>query len=201
MQADSSRQLHLIDAIILIAASAVALAISTQVDVQPTSIVAGQPAFSPFGSLAMGATLWVEKWISPWLISWAGAFLVICYWRPRPGLRPIWDQPGVLASALGILALIFVGIIALGRPALFILMLLLGSGPGPNSNPSMGLADILGETTSYGGALILGSWLTLAFSGRFRREPGWIGRLGMFIGSCWIGAHLISWISYRVLPF
>jgi hypothetical protein len=198
MQPGLCRQLNLVDLIILVVASAAALAITTKVDIQPPFVVAGQPAFTPFGSPGMWVTLWIEKWVSPWLVTLAGAVLVIRYCQPRPGLPPIWHQPGALASALGILALIFVGLVALGRPAFLIIILLVGSLPGPNSNPPMGLADVLGETTSYGGTLIIGSWLTLAIAGRFRREPGWIDGLGILVGSCWITAHLISWVCYRI---
>jgi hypothetical protein len=198
MQPGSTRRPNLGDAMILIVAAALAMAITKQVDARPPFIlVIGAVPISAFGSEAMGATLWIVKWISPWLVTLAGALLVIRCRQPRPRLRRIWRQPGALASTLGILALIFVGLVSLGRPAFLFLILLLGGFPGPYTNPPMGLADILGDATFYGGTLILGSWLTLALAGRFRREPGWIDGLGILVGSCWITAHLISWVSLR----
>jgi hypothetical protein len=197
MKPGTCRRPNLGDAMILIVAAALAMAITKQVDARPPFDLIGQDIISAFGSRSMEATLWFVKWISPWLVTLAGALLVIRCRQPRPRLRRIWRQPGALASTLGILALIFVGLVSLGRPAFLFFILLLGSFPGPNTHPPMRLADILGEATSYGGTLILGSWITLALAGRFRREPGWIDGLGILVGSCWITAHLISWVSVR----
>jgi hypothetical protein len=197
MQSGSCRRPNLGDAMILVVAAALAMAITKQVDAWPRFDVIGQDVIGAFNAQATEATLWVAKWISPWLLTLAGALLVIRFRQPRPRFRRIWHQPGALASTLGILALIFVGLVSLGRPTFLFFILLLGSFPGPNTNPPMRLADILGEATSYGGTLILGSWITLALAGRFRREPGWIDGLGILVGSCWITAHLIFWVSLR----
>jgi hypothetical protein len=198
MQSGSCRRPNLGDAMILIVAAALAMAITKQVDARPPFVLIKNVIVSAFGSDAMVASLWIAKWISPWLLTMAVALLVIRFRQPRPRLRRIWHQPGTLASTLGILALIFVGLISLALPALHIFILLLGGFSGSNTNPPMELASFLAEVTSYSGTLILGSWLTLALSGRFRSEPGWIDGLGIIVGFCWITAHLISWVCYRI---
>jgi hypothetical protein len=197
MQPGSCRRANLGDAMILIIAAALAMAITKQVDAHPHFILIGQVEIGANDSQAMGATLWIAKWISPWLFTMAGALLVIRFRQPRTRFRRIWRQPGAVASILGIVGLIFVALVSLGVPPLYNFMLTLRGIPDTNTNPPRELASIVGEATLYSGTLIFGSWLTLALAGRFRREPGWIDGLGIVVGSCWITAHLISWVCYR----
>ena len=196
MRADTTRRPNLGDAMILVVAAALAMAITKQTDAWPHPIRIGEVTIGSYDSEALRATVWITKWISPWLVTLAVAVLVIRFRQPRPVSRRILCQPGALASTLGILALILGGLVSLARPALNI-MFRLGGFPGPNVNNQLGLGDILADATSYGGTLILGSWLTLALAGRFRREPGWIDGLGIVVGSCWITTHLICWVSLR----
>jgi hypothetical protein len=164
---------------ILVIACAVALAITKHVD---------PFAFFPQTILLSSdliVELWIEKWILPMLISLVVAFLVIRLRRPRPPLRRLRRQPGSIVLALGVFATFVVGLLGLVRSLSLEL------------RPS----EMLREATTLGGMLILGSWLTLIFSGRFRCSPDWIEQVSILLGSCWIVTLLSQWVCTRILGY
>jgi hypothetical protein len=47
------------------------------------------------------------------------------------------------------------------------------------------------------GFAILGGWVALVLSGRWRPEPSWIDRAGRIIGVTWIAAVVLSRCIHR----
>jgi hypothetical protein len=201
MRAYSTRQPNLGDVMILVVACAVAMAIMKQADplqsLQATLIPPSQTTMSTSLSLSLDVwvLLWIERWISPMLVTLAVAILVIRLRRPRPSFRQLWQRPGVLALALSILVMIFVSLLALVR------YLVHETGLVTNLGLMIRFSDVFRETAYYGGALTLGSWLTLAFSRRFRCTRDWIEQVSILLGSCWIAAFLIQLGCYRIFGF
>jgi len=87
-------------------------------------------------------------------------FLVIRLRRPRPALRQLIWQPGMMACT--IITLLF--------PTLFF-------ATDRRSGPLVWL---------FMSASVAAAWLAAWWGGRMRPEPGWIDRLGRGLGVCWI---------------
>lgn len=88
------------------------------------------------------------------------AFLAIRLRRPRPALRGLIWQPGMMACSI-ILAYVPLLFAVTGRRAAPTLWLLMS-------------------------ASVAASWTAARLAGRLRPEPGWIDRLGRVLGTCWI---------------
>jgi hypothetical protein len=200
MRADTTRQPNLGDVMILVVACAVAMGIMKQAD--PMKLLAALNK-SPTGSVSVTTEVaidfWVEKWVSPILVTLAVAFLVIRLRRPRPPLRHLWQRPGTIALALIMVTLTLEGLLALASYLSYATGVV--ARPGSYINLAVRFSGMLKDATAYGGALILGTWISLAFSRRFRFEPGWIERASILIGSCWIATFLICWACHHLFGY
>ncbi|MDR3639463.1 MAG: hypothetical protein P4L84_37025 [Isosphaeraceae bacterium] len=87
-------------------------------------------------------------------------FLVIRVRQPRPALRQLIWQPGMMACTI-ISTLIPMLAVVTGRRSAPVFWLLMS-------------------------ASVASAWLAAWSFGRLRPEPGWIDRLGRVIGICWI---------------
>ncbi len=43
---------------------------------------------------------------------------------------------------------------------------------------------------------VMGAWIALALSGRWRPEPSWVDRSGCLLGMLWLGVTVLSWSRY-----
>ncbi len=48
---------------------------------------------------------------------------------------------------------------------------------------------------------VLGAWVALALTGRWRVGPSWLDRAGCFIGLCFILSHIHYRLYYVLVPF
>ncbi len=161
-----ARRLTLADAMILVAATAAAMAMARAL----------APKAPPRGA----ARLLDWYVLFALLICWTVALFAVRLRRPRPPLRRLALQPGLLATATATTALALLGpLIAMERHA--------GSRPNLESN-FLVILIILQVGSAVGGA-----WLALAVSGRRRPEPGWIDALGRLVGAAWLVATGILW--------
>jgi hypothetical protein len=182
MNSNPCRRPNLGDGMILIIAAALALAGVRQYDQGPLAGLG-------YSSTSIRLIFWIEEWINPWLVTMAGAALAIRLRKPRPPCRRIWRQPGTIASALGLLGLVFALLLVLGRFAVVNLR------PWPSTrNPVLGFAATNHYAISLGAPMILGAWLIMAIPSRLRREPGWIDALGTIIGICSILINTTFWL-------
>jgi hypothetical protein len=194
VEAQSSRRPTIGDMMILVATSCVALSMARLLDhfrlKNNSSIINGISVY-----------FFIDTWIAPWLIWLSIAYVTMRLRRPRQPLRLILGQPGAVSALLCIVAIVFGGLLFLGRFVLaFSPMTSRRAGVWSSSRSLMLLVtQIIGNVISFGGTLVLGSWLTMTLLGRFRREPGWIDGLGIVVGAGWIAADLVRWISFQIL--
>ena len=132
----------------------------------------------------------------PMLASWSLALLVIRLRRPRPSRQPLFRQPGMVAGCAVALAV--------ATNALFCSVQVLLAGLGQSALVDVryygSLAYLCCQTFQGGpiGLAVLASWTILALSGRWRREPGWIDRAGSVLGGIWIAYLSIDWAGQKL---
>jgi hypothetical protein len=117
-------------------------------------------------------------YLSPLPAAWTLAALVLRLRFPRPALRRVMRQPGIVASSAATM-LIMIGAIH------YVLDL---------GNSSW--LDVPFEYTVFSvGCGVAAAWLTLALSMRWRAERSWIDRLGQVLGVYWIS--MVPLILFR----
>ena len=174
----SRRRFSLLDAMILVAATAVGFG----------GIRICSPEFYSYQYTPIPPPPWLNwsavvfsNWafyLSPLPAAWTVAAVVFRLRSPRPPIRRLMRQPGAVASTAATM-LILIG------AAHFLLDL---------HNPSR--HDVPFEYTSFSlGCGVGAAWLILALSMRWRAEPSWVDRFGRVLGVYWIG--MVPLIVFR----
>jgi hypothetical protein len=176
----AERRFHLADALILLVPTALAGATFRR-----------GPDLVRFlrqdGFLTANLGAWYEAVGAGLALCWPGlaGFTLAWLWLrmrpPRPARPRLWRQPGAVAlgaagAVLGLEALgcaILVGIVGWGSVEDF-----LGSHAGP--------------LLPLPGAAVVGSWVTLAASRRWRAERSWVDRSGRALGAAWVVLAALS---------
>jgi hypothetical protein len=122
----------------------------------------------------------------PCLAAWTVTVFFLRLRRPRPPLRVAFRQPGLVATAAAsFLLLPAAAVYFLSRVAKVVIRhygwLRLN-----------GVTDwryLVPTAILVVGAVVTGAWLSLLFSGRRRTEPGWLDALGRVLGAVWV-AHV-----------
>ena len=97
------------------------------------------------------------------LFAWTLAFLVMRLRKPRPSLRRLVKQPGMVACEVLLFGMVLAICLALNEDyQLF--------------------ASVAVVSTA---CAIPGAWTILALRGHWAAEPSWIDRLGRGLGICW----------------
>lgn len=174
------RRFTIIDAMILVAASAVAFVV-----VRPiiNGRLQGQPWWASYLAAVMG-----------FLVAWTPTVLILRSRRPRPPLRRLTRQPGFAAGLAGtsvvLLGALAIGLLALVRFARRGMAVRAGLPlRPPNSAWWLGVVLHFGAVV---GPAVIGAWLLLAFSGRRRPSGGWLDLLGRALGTAWIILFVIN---------
>ena len=175
------RRFQLLDAMILVAATAAGCAGMQWIDrltageiSWPTlyrewmSYENGRTSFALVNSPA-GLGLYLEVLIQPLFIAWTLALIPVRMFSPRPRLRHLACQPGMMAACASGLTTVFLGAL--------IVAAIQKSGM---TEMIMVLAPVLV------GLSISASWMTLLLGRRWRAEASWIDRLGRALGVLWI---------------
>lgn len=182
MPGEMPRRFTVGDAMILVAATAVGtLAIrGTLPDLSTLESDlsrAPSPGMRHFQALQFGLSA-----VIPYLATLTPAMLVVRLRQPRPGLRRIGRQPGMIACT--------VATVAMAIEASWIASLLArGSGFIHASTVFVAYAP----QVSFA---VVGGWVALALSGRWRSGSDWIDRGGRLLGLIWIGITVVSWSRY-----
>ena len=174
------RRFAIIDAMILIAASAVAFVL-----VRPLifGTLQTQPPWARYLVAAVGV-----------LVTWTPTVFVLRLRRPRPTLHRLSRQPGFAAGLAGT-AILFLGALTIG-----VLALIRESRGGiavrpgvrlPSPDPAWWSGVVIHFGTVVGPAII-GVWLLLALSGRRRPTLSWLDLLGRAMGTAWIVLFVIN---------
>jgi hypothetical protein len=179
----AERKFTIVDAMILVAASAVAFVIVRPVI---TSGLQRAPRWAIYLAAAMA-----------WLITWTPTVLLLRLRRPRPPLRRLGRQPGfaaaVAASSILTLTAFAIALLALVRLARRGALLGVGR-PVPKPTPGWWMSVVLEMGVAVGPA-VLGAWLLLALSGRRRPARGWLDALGRVLGAAWIVLFVIHCVA------
>jgi hypothetical protein len=113
---------------------------------------------------------------------------------PRPTLRRLARQPGMIACCAVVLTLVINDLVYVGRISL------VGVDNPFQKGFSHELAKVVMDGVGYSfntnGYAVAAAWLTLALGARWRPEPSWSDRIGRAIGVFWIAMiPLYWWIS------
>jgi len=181
------RRFNLGDAIIAVAASALFLAALTR-SWMPALRIAFDRLYVPTGWMAVEGTPPPIDPLSFAFVAWSFVpiSLVICFLafaafrlrRPRPPLRVVALQPGMVAFW----AVAF-------HVALEIVFLTASDNHGPTLWPTMVL----------GCCVLPIAWGAMKLTGRWRPEPSWIDRLGRVLGVCWWCAICVETVMLAVI--
>jgi hypothetical protein len=194
IESQRPRRFHLIDAIVLVLATAV-----------------GLWAIRPFLPNLLEAPRVLEngRWVSRWwepvvllnravilevmLMAWSAAWLVLQLRQPRPRLRRLTRQPGFVATFSSVAVLVVPGPIT---AAVF-----------ATNSSTLGTAEywILFElwsaiVSSQIGAAVVAGWSLLAVGRRCRPGPGWLEWIGQAIGIVWVAMIPGNLILFQYIP-
>jgi hypothetical protein len=148
------------------------------------------------------AAYWAQRvslWACPCLATWTMAVAILAFVPPRPAVRKLVRRPGVMACIAFIAGFIALSI---ALPSSLI-------EPAPRFYPGRGTEIYWGDwwiavcfALPRAAALAVAiSWITLAQSGRCRRDGGWLDRLGTLLGACWIALGVIRIVSSGLEAF
>lgn len=146
----------------------------------------------------------------PCFLSWTAALLVLRFRKPRPHMRSIFMQPGTSACMAVLCGAIF-NCLKLGT--LLAVEFLLSSFSVPRSLGVTDYSDTYGmlirgilRVESAGpnmpdpAALVLLVWTLLVLSGQWHRENTWVDRAGRRLGVVWIFVGACVWWFQFVEP-
>lgn len=177
------RPFGLDDALVLVAATGLAFGLgrALQSDVE---IVLNSPSLSATERRVALAIFHAMPFVTPTLLSLAGALMLLRLRRPGPRRLALWRQPGFLAGA-AVLGVIGWRMTCLGCCSIaeFAREGVAGPSPWKVLPPLWEYLFLFRSTFGVAVALV---WLTAWAAGAWRPEPGWIDRSGRVLGVLWI---------------
>lgn len=200
-----ARRFTLADAMALVAAVAVGLAVSrvwTRFADERAMYQSRVYATSgPMRPLAPITTRAVQYW--PVVAALSPTLLALRMRRPRPRRRRLFAPPGVTACATATIAIALEGL----------MRVLLILGPYPDSFAwewkeldhirvlNLALAAIGALSSTTVGIAVAAAWGSTALAGRWRPEGSWIDRAGRVVGFLWLALipirlHFNLWYPY-----
>jgi hypothetical protein len=156
------RRISILDVMILVAASAVGLALARTIVSDATSVM-----------------LLLERPFAFFLLALTLAYIPIRLRGPRPSLHRLVCQPGMAACCAVAI------VVAIDATSWGIFWAKLK----PEDATNM-VARFWRLTKEHPGPAVAATWLGLILSRRWRPEPGWIDRVGRLIGVLWIAIML-----------
>lgn len=109
----------------------------------------------------------------PYLVCLSPALLWLRLRKPRPDWRALMRQPGTVACLGGVLTLVLV----------------------------MSLFVLVGSLVVLSFAIVPVAWSVLAASHRWRSEPSWVDRSGRMVGVGWTASALYAFLYVFFGPF
>jgi hypothetical protein len=184
------RDFQLLDAMILIAATAVGFAVTKLYD-ERTGYHLISPAPDDHNELDVSTYLsWGLRLMTPTVGMWTLAFAVLRLRYPRPRFRRLFRQPGMAGCAtVLIVPPVFVGWKILG-------MMLRAEGEFVGQGIGYWLPGTCEESLFWVGSSVVAVWVNLALSRRCVSEPSWIDRMGRMLACFWIIAPILAVIDW-----
>jgi hypothetical protein len=182
------RFFNLVDAMVLVAATAVGLGIARGIwDALWTSTNASVNV-GPVGPALLLAAHWTVV-AYPFLVAWTIALLSLVFLsrRFRPTAGDLLNRPGATACSAAALA-ITIGTVNL---AVLILVVMARNGTIWNSREMIeccvdAVRLNIGVELGMPGLAVTVAWSTLALNGRWQPEPNWLDRAGRSLGLAWV---------------
>lgn len=165
------RRFTIIDGMILVAPLAVAMLGWREFLVSYRTLMGRSPS-TPSESLFVS----LDASIASMAFGTMAGLILVRLRRPRPGRRGLMRQPGFVACTAAMATIAF--------GWLFGLSLYLFRTPGWGYWPFQQLCAVSMGMTAWG---VVGAWLILAITGRWKAEPGWIDRTGRLLGVIVVG--------------
>jgi hypothetical protein len=187
------RRISVLDAMILTAATAIGLTIARSYSLE--LLRNDLPPYPPITRGLVTAWMYILATL-PVPALWSLAILALRLRHPRPPLRRLVRQPGVVAcgAASLVIAVRVIGFVTLlirtyGNRYMTVTLLLdrrfavTVPYPGP-VNGSTVYASAYFAASAFGmSTAVAAVWLLLALSGRWRSEAGWLDRVGRLLGA------------------
>ncbi len=189
MRGTCGRRFNVADALILIAATALAIAATRTEFVWP---VPSEPPRSY--SAWLNWIRWCLYLVSYFVATWSMAFLILRLRQPRPALRRLVRQPGMVActAASVVLGIRLINLLTVGC----VVGIDLSKPTGWDYVSSMWTGDESVLIPSEIGCAVAAAWTIQIIGGRWRPEPCWIDRAGRLLGAFWIATTPFSWFSF-----
>ena len=206
----TGRRFLLSDAIVLVLATAVGLAVVRPyyATMKLLDWAPPIPQAAPFNGWIKG--LWgCLVLAAPLVMAWTLAILALRFRRPRDRVESAGPAAGLVAGlmAASVLAWRLMGFATMyarviGRPTLNILTVrsraLSGTWGGWPPDHLLFETDHYLDTMATIGVAVASSWIVLLASGRWRPERSWIDRAGRVLGWFWIAVlPLTSWWDFH----
>jgi hypothetical protein len=207
--ASPGRRLHLIDAMVLVLATAGALAADRWLEATTNGAISWsnlaeicdsyrqQPEITidnhaDLADVVFGLSFELAILTLPLFAAWTVALIPLHLRAPRKRMRRLANQPGVVAVCAASLSFV-VG-------ALYACALWVVNRPGPCTAALAGdeWRLSLALAPSYPGLAVVASWATLVLGARWRADRGWLDRLGRALGVYWIAIAILSGLVLRV---
>lgn len=190
------RPFRLLDAMSLVAATAVGLGLARGMQDPLWSQTNMTVVDGSVGAVLHAAARWTILGL-PMIMSLTLAVLLMALQRPRPGFGSLMRRPGTAACGAAALAM------AIGAANMMALLAVVrvkqSMGPYEPDRLAVVLVDCLihGVPLDCGmpGLAVTVAWATLALTGQWHREPHWLDRAGRRLGLAWIVLMVLSpWI-------
>ena len=199
---DPRRAFRLLDAMILIAATAVGFGIVRQMDSYGFSDAYNHIRGSLEAALNLGWPFRAGAWLSPefvvalselgllfvpWLFALSVAVILIEWRDSGRSLRLHPVRPGMMMALAPLLAIWLVSL-----PPMFAWLISEARVPISFEIPSSD--QLFYVSALVGGLAVIVSWMTMLRSGVWRAESNWVDRLGRLLGLLWSLASFTFWI-------
>jgi hypothetical protein len=190
MPAPRCRPFTVLDAMILVAATAVGIWLGRSTQDFVTSdwpVVEWPDYWGKDAGTAYQETRWFLHRVSlaalPVAWPWTLALLVLRLRRPRPPVRRLIRQPGFAA---GVAVTVVTAAIALGGFSTLAELTLWGVGRRGHGIYDFVFGHLCDDRPQPCGPAVASAWGVLAVGRMCRREPGWIDRTGAVLGAYWV---------------
>ena len=179
-----SRRFTIADIMILVTASAVAMVILRPYMPGHLRILQVVPSITTDRWGLLAGWMWLAGPGSCVVVPWMAALIVLRLRPPRPARPRLADQPGFVAC---------VAVMASIVPAIAWFAAIRHR---PGFQRESGFEQGWQIVTSYSATAVVGSWIALGLTRRWRPEPSWIDRMGRASGAYWVLTLLTWWAAF-----
>jgi hypothetical protein len=179
MDVSKRRRFTLLDAMVLVAATAVGLAWARANRASMAALIAWQ-ALPGRPTASFSLSIRLPNNVLPFLAVWTVALLAVRLGRPSPRYRRLVRRPGFAACYAVVLGLVIVAVEVIPNWAV---------------TPTCYLTTQAGSPPA---TVLAGAWLTLALGGGWRRDRrrDWIEIAGRALGAGWLAVFAVSQVRF-----